>query len=187
MVDELAAVAEPVEAPAPVPALTEAQIEAMVERKAQAIADKRIAGLMSANDKKVAALEANLRKLQKSFSNDDDDGVDPRIADLEAELARVNQDAADAAYAREYPDVYADLKALSAADDDAARFQYLRQLKAAQAAPPPVEEEVEETYIPTPPVHPNQPARTPRGWIPGSKMDQATADSIIAGLTEWPA
>ena len=83
-------------APPPVP--TQAQIDAEIERKANekanAIADKRIAGLMSANDKKVAALEATYGSSSVSLSNEDDDGV--RSSDrtiFEAELARVQREA----------------------------------------------------------------------------------------------
>lgn len=188
MTDPLAAGAEPEVAPvAPEPpALTAAQIEAMVERKAQEISDRRVAGLMSKYDREIATMKAEQVKFRKSFSGEDDDTPDPRLADLEAEVARLNSERELAELRVKYPDVIEDYIALSGAENRAGQLAALDGLRQRLTAPPPSEEPAAEPEIPTPPVHPNQPARPPRGWVPGTAMDPQTADAFFKGLTEWP-
>jgi len=187
MTDPLLAAPEAVIPPAPtVPGMTAAEIEALVDRKAQEISDKRVAGLQSMYDKKISDLATEQRKIRKSFSNDEDDSPDPRVADLEAELARVQQDAALAAAQREFPDVFDDYAAISAFGTAAEQLAYLREMRTklsvaptTDPAPAPAVED------PTPPVDPNQPVRNEPRFEPQS-MDLTSAWDIIKANPAWP-
>jgi hypothetical protein len=167
--------------------MTTAEIEALVDRRAQEISDKRVAGLMSTYDRKIAEQAAALRKMQRSFSNDDDDSPDPRVAELEAELATVQREAAEAEAARLYPDVYEDFKALTGRETPADQLAYLRELRTRLAAPPSAEPPAVAAVPPTQPVDPNQPARNEPVFNAGqAAMSDQEAWDVLSQFSVMP-
>ena len=57
--------------PAATPVFDRAEIEALIERKAQEISDKRVSGLMSTYDKKIAESQKELAKLRRQVLPDE--------------------------------------------------------------------------------------------------------------------
>jgi len=179
----LAAEAPEAVAPAPeaVPALTKAQIEEMIQRTT----DTRVSGIQSVLGKQIKALQDENKRLSRAQSGEDDD---PRNADLEAEVRRLERERDLYRVARDNPTIAPVLEKItpessyediaSALTDWATSFT---PASVPDAPPAPV------PSAPTPPVHPNQPAREPTRYDPSQNMDVKTAWEIIGTVAEWPS
>lgn len=165
MTDAIAA-PETVTPPAPTPGLTVQEIEALIERKAQEISDKRVSGLQSLYDKKLAEVQREAAKLRQQVlpGVEDDDDVSnsaeqARIQELERQLAI---ERASQKYAKAGP-LYRKLLEFETPEEQIAFMEeFLTPPAAAPATPQPV---AAPEAPPTPSVDPNSPASPPNGGI----------------------
>lgn len=179
---------ETVTPPAPAPGLTAQEIEALIERKAQEISDKRVSGLQSLYDKKLAEQAKEYQKLRSQLLPGDvdepeDDTANLRIQELERQLAIERASS-------KYPKAGPLYKKLLEYEDPEEQIAFMEQLftpaPAAAPEPPPPQPEVE-----VPSVDPNSPAQNlSRGTYPspdgGTVFSDEEAERFIAmRQAEW--
>lgn len=179
MTDAIPAAGEaPESPPAPqAPGLSETQIVELVERKAQEISDRRVAGLQSLYDRKIKELRDENQRIQRSLAGTEDDA---RSSDLEAELRRQERENKYLRVALENPDLAPFISRFdpeSSPEDIATALKEYRQSFSQPAnpttPPPPAQQD------PVPGVEPNQPRRDTTGWEPGQSMTQELANRIL--------
>ncbi len=159
MTDPIAAPEAELTPASPTPVITAEEIDKLIERKAQERSDQRVAGLQSVFDKKLSAIQAEIRKSNRQSAGLDDE--DPRVAELEAELAQARREAAMERAAGKYPDAFPLYKQIIDIEDPDAQLAALTQWAQQQRTPltPVVTPEPEPQAPPTPPVDLNNPPR----------------------------
>jgi len=173
---------ETVQTPAQSPVMTAQEIEAMIERKAQELSDRRVSGLMSSYDKKLADTNKELARVRKQVLPDEDEPVhggrgDDRLAALERENAILKA-------AQRFPKAAPAYLRLLEIEDTEEQIEYLEGLFNPPAAPPvtPVAA-TPEPVDPTAYVDPNLPANLPNGGVlptpEGGRFTPESADLYI--------
>jgi hypothetical protein len=180
---------ETVPTPAATPVLTAQEIEALIERKAQEISDRRVSGLMSNYDKKLADSNRELSRIRQQLLPDEEPmggrGEDPEKAALVREVAILRA-------AQRYPKaapVYQRLMEIEDTEEQIALLEELFAPPAPAPAPPPVEASPEPD-VPTAPVDANRPANLPNGGVvptpDGGRFSDAEAARYLDILQgEW--
>ena len=180
---------ETVPTPAQAPVLTAQEIEALIERKAQEISDKRVSGLMSTYDKKLADSNKELARIRQQLLPDEEPvrgrGEDPEKAALQREVAILRA-------AQRFPKAAPVYQRLMEIEDTEAQISYLEELFAPpppSPAPPPVAAPPEPDAT-TAPVDANSPANLPNGGVvptpDGGRFSEAEASRYIDMMqAEW--
>ena len=181
MTDELAGqVTEEQASAAQPPAPAAPDIESLIARKVQELSDQRVAGLQSAMDKKIAALQ---KQLARRDSMTDAESEAAAQEDLRAELAAARREAEMYKKAREYPDAFPYFERLMNAEDMDAQMKVIVDLlkRAAQPTAPAADKGSK--------VDSNNPAPAnagPTRMYGDVAMDQSLADRILTGYDRWP-
>ena len=190
MADPFAAPVEP-EAPAtpPAPAITP-EIEALIAQRVQELSDKRVGGLQSTFDKKLAEQDRKYReeiqRLRKAIPDfeDDEPEQDPELARRIQDLERQN---ALLRAAQQYPKatpLYEQLMQFETTEEQIAFLE--ERLGTPEQAPPPPPPAPTTDDVEVPDIDPNRPPIRDAPWAPGVQMTSEIATRILDSATEWP-
>lgn len=171
--------------------MTQQEIEALIDRKAQEISDKRVAGLMSSYDKKFAETQKEMSRLRKQALGEDD-GPDPEDSDTARENAQLKRQLAIIEASQRFPKagpLYQRLMGFETAEE---QIEFLEGMFAtpepAPAAPPPSPAPQPDVDFEVPDVDMNRPARGLDDFtmVDGVKMNDTIAKRIFESITKWP-
>lgn len=183
MTDALAAPSGDSAPAAPPPALTAAEIEALIERKSQELSDRRISGLQSMYDGKLARLQAELTKVQRA-SLSASEIADLDSEDVKAELAKARRELEAYRKAQEYPDAFPVYSKLLSAETPEEQLTVLSEALALRSVPsaPQAPAQAAAPAERTPRVDPNNPRNEDLSGV----MTDRVAAEILASFGEWP-
>ena len=191
MADPFAAPEQPTTpaAPPPAPAISP-EIEALIARQVQELSDKRVAGLQSSYDKKLADQQKEFAKLRAQMLGEpepQEPAADPALASRLAELERQN---AILRASQKYPKAAPLYEKLVQFTDAEEQIAFLETLVAQQTpAPPPPTAAQPAEELDVPDIDPNRPAPSAgqnAGFVDGIRMSDDIAKQILNSVKDWP-